>query len=538
MSKLSEYLGQNLSGEVSTDNLLRNYFAVDAGILRIRPQVVIFPRTIDDIRKTTRFAWRLAEKGIALPITARGYGADNTGSSIGSGVVAVFPAHMSKVLELDTKIKKIRVQPGLNMRSLEEILATHGLFFPIYPPNLKFATIGGVIAGNTGGPKSLKYGSARDWVDRLEVVLSNGEIIQTGNLNRRELSAKKGLQTLEGEIYRELDALIDEKFDTIMRNYGPLTDGTGYNLRNVKTKDGFDLTPLLVGSGGTLAITTQAILKTIEKPAATALMIVALKTMKNFGDIVEAVNAAGPSEFEFIDGETLKWVEKNTGIKPLNTLDVSDPAGVLIIELDDGEGARSKSAKKLYKVFDEIGALVEIAETADDREDIWAVRYAVDAIMNHHKDNLRAVQFADASVPPENIKKLYQVATKLITIKKLRGFISGRVGAGNITVTALVDLQKIADRQAVFAFGREFYKYAGKLGGEISGDSCDGRLRQTAARGQYNDEMLGIFEKVKNIFDPKGILNPGVILDSEEPRLIALLNPTPPDRFFDYQPRV
>jgi FAD/FMN-containing dehydrogenase len=260
--------------------------------------------------------------------------------------------------------------------------------------------------------------------------------------------------------------------------------------------------------------------------------------MKNFGDIVEAVSAVQPSEFEFIDGETLKWVEKNTGIRPLNTLDISNPAGVLVIELDDGDGARSKSAKKLYKVFDEIGATVEIAETADDREDIWAVRYAVDAIINHHKDGLRAVEFADASVPIENIKKFYQVASKLITIKKIRGFISGRVGAGNITVTALVDLLKIADRQAVFAFGRELYKYAGKLGGEIAGDSCDGRLRQTAARGQYNDEMLGIFEKVKNIFDPKGILNPEVILDSEEPQLISKLNTAPPDRFFDYQPRV
>jgi FAD/FMN-containing dehydrogenase len=131
------------------------------------------------------------------------------------------------------------------------------------------------------------------------------------------------------------------------------------------------------------------------------------------------------------------------------------------------------------------------------------------------------------------------VAEKLVKTRKFTGLISGRVGAGNITVTALLDLQKIGDRQALFGFGRDFYRYVGKLGGSIAGDSGDGRLRQAAARGFYSDAMLGLYEKVKDIFDPKGILNPGVIVGTDDQaELIAQLNTNSQPRFLEYRPRI
>jgi FAD/FMN-containing dehydrogenase len=539
MSKLSEYLGQNLSGEVAVDDATREYFATDGSILKIRPQVVVFPRTTDDIRKTVRFAWRLAEKGMALPITARGYGSDTSGASIGRGAVVVFPAHMGKILELDTKIKKIRVQVGINARELQEVLATHGLMLPVFPSNPKFATIGGEIANNTAGAKALKYGAIGNYTDRLEVVLSNGEVIQTGRLGRGELSKKKGLSTLEGEIYRELDALIDENAAVIDKLRGDLPSGVGYNLADVKRKDGsFDLTPLLVGSQGTLAIASQAILRLEVKPTQTALMVAVLNSLDDLSDIVAAVNSANPSQFDFIDGEALKWIQKSTGVKPLNMLNIKDPAGVFVIELDDGDGGHSKNARKLSKMLEEIGAVVQLAETVDDKEDIWAIGNMLAVLRDQAAGERQVVSFGDAVVPIKNIEKFYLVAQKLIRARKFTGFISGRVGAGNITISALLDLKKVGDRQAAFNTARDFYSVTGKLGGEIAGDSGDGRLRQAAAAGQYDDQALGVFEKVKQIFDPKGILNPNVIIGADESELIAKLNTTPRQRFLDYRPRV
>jgi FAD/FMN-containing dehydrogenase len=470
----------------------------------------------------------------------RGYGADNTGSAVGQGAVLVTPAHLQKILELDTKQHKIRLQPGVNMRSLEETLATHGLLFPIYPTNLKFATVGGTIANAVNGPKSLRYGSMRDWVERLEIILSNGEVIETGRISRRELSAKKGLQTLEGEVYREIDALIDENIELIARlAAAELPDNTGYQLSQVKTSDGsFDLTPLIVGSQGTLAVISQAILRLAPRPVDTALMVAALPDLDNFNELIKAILACSPSEFEYIDGAALKWVERQTGSQPLNSLMDKSPEGVLIIEFDDGDAQHSRNARRVMKLLDQVGATVEAAESWEDKEDIWGARYSISALANHFDGGLQPTQFADAVVPIDRADRFLEQLRALTVARKVRGYISGRIGVGNLGITALLDLTKVGDRQAAFGLARDYYKLAGKLGGAIAGDSGDGRLRQTAARGQYGDKMLGIFEKVKQVFDPKGIFNPGVILGSREADLITDLNINRQPRFIDYRPRV
>ncbi|GHU07421.1 hypothetical protein FACS189431_1960 [Alphaproteobacteria bacterium] len=540
MSKIAEYLGKNLSGEVTDELAVRRYFATDGSVLSIVPSTVIYPRTTDDIRKCVRFSWRLAEKGLALPITARGYGADNTGSAIGSGAVMVFPAHLTKILEFDSKLKKVRVQPGMNVRALQEAVATHGLFLPAYPANPKYATVGGILAGNVSGPKGGKYGSIRQYTDKLEVVLSNGEVIQTGRVAKRELNAKKGLQTLEGEIYREIDALIEENAEIIAKSTrNDLPDNTGYRLDLVKGRDGsFDLTPLLVGSAGTLAITTQAILNLVSKPVETALLIAALPSLDGFNDLVEALNGYGPSELKFIDGAAVKWVEETTGVNTLGEMTKGDPAGVLIVEFDDGDGHKSKSARKVMKMLDEFGAAVELAETQEDKEDIWAAAGILGTATNHYAHGLRPVEFGDAVVPAGKLAMFHEKLTELVDRRKITGLISGNVGVGNLGVTALLNLDKTGDRQAVFGFARDYYKLVGKLGGSIAGDSSDGRLRIAAAQGQYNDEMLGLYEKVKEIFDPKNILNPGVIVGTAEDELIPLLASDVQPRFLDYRPRV
>ena len=540
MSKLSEYLGQHLSGEVSSNSAVCDYFSSDGSALKYKPKLVIYPRTIDDVRKLARFSWRLAEKGLKLPITARGYGADNTSSATGTGATIVFPAHLQKVLELDTKLKKIRVQPGLNVRTLQEIVATHGLYLPIYPTNLKYATVGGSIANNVTGPKGLCYGSMRNFVDRVEVVLSNGEVIQTGRISKREVNTKKGLQTLEGEIYREIDALIEAN-EGVIAEYASsnLPDNMGYHLSSIKNKDGsIDLTPLFVGSQGTLGIIVQAIINLIPRQNMKSLLVSALPNLDNFADLVEAIGALRPTEFEFIDGSTLKYIEKQNGVMPLNTLIDTEPEGVFVIEFGDGEGQKSKSAKQALKILGEFGAVSEIAESQSDQEDVWGVRFASGALVNDFTDGRQPIQFADAVVPINKIGIFRDRLESLIESRKIDGYITGRVGTGNLSVTALLDLGRLNGRQAVFAFGRDYYKLVASLGGSIAGDSGDGRLRIEASQEFYGERMAELFAKIKDVFDPKGIFNPGVIVPDEKPDLVTHLNGDREIRFADYRPRV
>ena len=215
MSKITNYLNEHLAGDVIADDNTLRQFSTDGSVLSLTPNLVVHPRVTDDVRKIARFTWRLAERGQVLPLTARGNGTDPTGAAIGRGTILSFPAHMSQIMEFDLKYRMVRVQPGIRLDALNQAVETHGLRLPIDGGNSSVMTVGGALATNLPGRQFAKYGCIRDWVDKLEVVLANGEIIQTGRIGRRELSEKKGLQTLEGEIYRAVDSLIDDNPDVV-----------------------------------------------------------------------------------------------------------------------------------------------------------------------------------------------------------------------------------------------------------------------------------------------------------------------------------
>ncbi|MEX1995413.1 MAG: FAD-binding oxidoreductase, partial [Candidatus Saccharimonadales bacterium] len=215
MSKIAHYLQEHLLGEVTTSPDARRHFAHDASVLELVPTAIVYPRDENDVRKTIRFAWQLAERGKILSVTARGAGSDTTGGAISNGIIMVFPAHMNRILSLDPKKATVTVEPGLTYDKLQQTLYTHGLFFPPYPASHAYATLGGGLANNATGEKSVKYGSTGNYVDYLQVVLANGELIETGPLGKRELSRKMGLSSFEGEIYRSLDALLEENHQII-----------------------------------------------------------------------------------------------------------------------------------------------------------------------------------------------------------------------------------------------------------------------------------------------------------------------------------
>src|SRR5437868_4630569 len=170
MSKVAHYLQKHLVGELMTTTDARRYFATDGSVLQLAPALIAYPRNENDVRKAARFSWQLAERGRIIPITARGSGTNQTGAAIGNGIMIVFPAHMNRVLELDTKTSTVTVEPGINFGKLQQTLHTHGRFVPSYPASIEYSTIGGAIANNASGEKSSKYGDMKSYVAGLRVV--------------------------------------------------------------------------------------------------------------------------------------------------------------------------------------------------------------------------------------------------------------------------------------------------------------------------------------------------------------------------------
>lgn len=544
MNKVAHYLQEHLSGEVVTSIDALKYFSTDGSIFSITPSIITYPRNENDVRKTARFTWQLAERGRFIPITPRGLGSNVSGGAIGEGIVTVFPAHMNKILELDSKSGEVTVEPGLNYGKLQQALHTHGRFLPPAPSSINYSTIGGAVANNSGGEKSVKYGNIGNFVKSLRVVLSNGEVIETGRLSKRELSKKMGLSSYEGEIYRAVDTLIEENQDTIEKlDALSVRTSAGYNLRDIKKKDkSFDLTPLFVGSQGTLGTITRITLETEPYSPKNTVIIGYCDDVLQAETIVTKLRdmKTPPSAVELIDGNLLAFVQKTSPNKLKSLTQKTLPRFILIVEFNDpSDRAQSKAVKKAKKAFEDSG--VEFKTETDDeaKNEIWKLRDLSSSIIGATEGNRRALPIIeDGIVPMDQFSVFLKGVNDLFQRNNLIPAVWGQAGEANMHAYPLLDLNQLGERQKIFRILDEYYNLVIALGGSTSAQNNDGRIRGPYLEKLYGAEVYSLFGKVKSVLDPYNTMNPGVKLGvSVEDLKPILRNSYTLDNLHDYLPR-
>ncbi|MDB5185267.1 MAG: hypothetical protein JWN38_1075 [Candidatus Saccharibacteria bacterium] len=531
MSKIAHYLQEHLVGEVMTSADARRYFSTDASIMTVVPALVVYPRNENDVRKAARFTWQLAERGRVIPITARGSGTDQTGAALGSGIIMAFPAHLNRILELDIKTGSVTVEPGINFGKLQQTLHTHGRFLPSYPSSLEYSTVGGAVANNASGEKTFKYGDTQAYVRSLRAVLANGEVIETGRISKRELQKKLGLSTFEGEIYRSLDTLLEENhdaIDTMLRDTSK--NNTGYNLLDIKQKDGsFDLTPLLVGSQGTLAIVTEATLQTEVHNPQTTLMMASFDSLQHAEQAIMEIRAMaeGPSLLEMIDGHALRQVSEVNVNQLKSVVQQPFPALILFAEFDNAkESLQKKLAKKAAKIFEKYAVSLQTETELEHQQGIIKVREAVATLLSKSENGTKSVPVADDAIVPADRFREYVEGTYAICDKLgIEPALWGHAGDANLQLLPFLNLNQVGDRQKAFRLMDEYYKMVINLGGAISGERNDGRLRAPYVEQQYGTEVYSLFQKTKAIFDPYGTLNPGVKLGTTVEDIKTMVRP-------------
>ncbi len=518
MSKIANYLGNHLRGEVLTGSAVRDSMSRDGSILRIVPLLVAYPFNTNDVRKITHFAWQLAEKGHTLAITARGSGSNNVGAAIGSGLIVSMPPHFNKILEVDTKQKLIRLQPGISIKNLQMAMQTHGLTWPVSSHNSS-ATVGGAIANNLFGESGHKYGAASDWVDQLEVVLASGDSIQTKRLNKRELNKKKGLSGMEGAIYRELDGLINDHED-IIADLARHPGNAGYALTKVKDKKGnFDLTPLIAGSQGSLGIVTEAILKLSSHTAQTEVIAACLESPDDLEQLVESLKKHTPSSIDYIDGATLAYATQKLDIKLGDLLlegqNTSACAGLLLIEINEAGRIKPK-VKKISKLLQKHGHAVVRSngdlEVAAEMKQSYSrfLTLLTKSETDDHKITLPAIE--DTLVPPSDTTSFIASVHALAKKHRLSLLVWAHLGTGVMHVRPLLNVRNLTDKKKLDKLTDEYYQLVVKTDGSVAGEYGEGRLRAQVAAKQFSKQENELFHAVKKIFDAHGIFNPGVKL--------------------------
>lgn len=527
MEKVAQYLQEHIAGEVITSKDARKYFSTDGSVFELEPQIIVYPRNSSDIRKVARFSWQLAERGKHLPITARGRGSDQSGGSLGGGVMVVFPAHMNKLLELDTGKGVVTVQAGALFSDLQNTLHTHGRFLPPYPSSIDFSTIGGAIANNAGGEKTVKYGQTRKFTRELDVVLANGELVRTVRLSKRELNRKKGLTSFEGEVYRQLDNLITDNWELIQNiSINTTKNSAGYALWEVKRKDGsFDLTPLIVGSQSTLGVITEAVLQTENYNPNPTLISASFENIDLANQAVEEILKLGPSALEIVDKYLLDFIKQNNPNQLVGLVEEPHPAFILLAEFDDVSDRKQKRrSKRAVKILKNLARDFSVATDEHERDMLWKIRHSAAAVIWHSNGSKKALPIIeDGVVPRERFREYISGIYDLFNKYNLQIALWGHAGDANLHMQPFLDLSKVGDRQLVFKIMDEYYQMVIGLGGSTSGEHNDGRLRAPYLAQLYGNDVYELFKKVKKIFDPYNVLNPGVKVNVTQKDVAPLL---------------
>jgi FAD/FMN-containing dehydrogenase len=527
MSKVAAYLQEHILGEVSTNPATLKALGTDASVLEMTPELAVYPRVTNDIRKVARFVFQLAEKGHVMGITARGSGSDQTGAAIGKGISLVMPAHMNRIFEFDTKQKLIRLQPGANARSVNDALSLSGMSIPALPVSAAYSTIGGAVMNNASGQLSGRYGDMSEWVHQLEVVLANGDILQTERISKRDLNKKKGLQTFEGEIYRELDNLIEDNAQLIADALvSPIRDNVGYSaITKVKHKDGsFDLTPLFVGSQGTLGLVSEMIMKTQFTSMQQTAAFITFGDKEVARDILDKLADLSPAVLEYFDGVLFSEAEKQGRKYPFySAASGKFDAGVLIGFDDFSERARQHKVKRLTKLINGIDAqlTVEDGEAADL---LFAAREVTAHMIAPAGKDVSAPPIADGVYVPNERFEEFQTAVNALAEKHhIILPLHARALDCVVYMRPVLQMHKVGDKQKIFKLLDEYTSIVERHGGHLIGEAGEGRVKARFAYKNLDPAVLELFQSVKAIFDPHAILNPGVKQTTELRQLVSEL---------------
>jgi glycolate oxidase len=366
-----------------------------------------------------------------------------------------------------------------------------------------------------------------EWVSQLEFILANGDVLLPQRLSKRDLNKKKGMQTFEGEIYRTLDNLIEDNAQLISEKItSNLRDNVGYSsISKVKKKDGsFDLTPLFIGSQGTLGIISEMIMKAEFTSANIAVAVAAFTSSEAARDALDNLNGFEPAFVEFYDGDLFTIAAARGKTYGFLKDALENVGAVVVVGFDDfSEHARMRKIKRFQKLLSKTSARVEVAD-GEAANELLAVREVTALSVVPDGRTVSAPPIVDgAYVPRERTEEFLAAAKALAAKYGIMMPFHGRVLDSTFYARPILQLHKVGDKQKIFKLLDDYANLVEYFNGHLIGNGSEGRMKAHFAYKQLDSEVVAFFTAVKAVFDPNGILNPGVKQDTEIRQLVSHL---------------
>ncbi len=493
-------LARRIEGEVHTDELRRYMLSTDASIFRKMPAAVVYPRSTRDVRAVVRFA---AARQIC--VHSRGAGSGLCGAAVGDGIVLDFSKYMHCLVRLDISAPTFECQPGYRLGELDEALAGTGLFFPPDPSSGEYATFGGMCNTNASGAHAVKYGNVADYLLDAQVVLGDGTI---GWLSHWQAAAVDDLP----ENLRRLAALYQAHAQRIEKAYPPVAcNVAGYNLRGLVRDGHLCLHRLLAGSEGTLAVVTQLKFRLLPRPGADALVVAYFDGIGHAARAVQLALPLGPSGIECMDKSLLDLARiSDRALKGRLPTGVDN---VLLMEFD-GPSLQdcAKPAERILRLLraNNLTDRACLAVTAEEKRAFWALRKAAVPILYRLKGRKKIVALVeDAAVPVERLASYFEGIYEILRRHGVEFVLYGHIAKGLMHTRPLLDLKKSCDVDMLRPIADDVYELVERLGGTVSGEHGDGRLRSAYIQRRY-PTIYTLFEQVKALLDPGLIFNPEI----------------------------
>jgi FAD/FMN-containing dehydrogenase/Fe-S oxidoreductase len=498
---MSEELAQALRRagilEVDASARRRGEYSSDASNYRVVPQVVVFPRHVEEVAAALAVA-----REASVPVTSRGAGTSTAGNSVGPGIVLDFSRHLHHVLAVDAEGRTATAEPGTILDNITAAASAHGLRFGPDPSTHARATIGGSIGNNACGSRALRYGRTADNVVALEMLTAAGEPLTARAFGRDGLAAA-------GQIGAALQDLVDRDRALIRTEFGRFRrQVSGYSLEHLLPENGADLAKFLVGTEGTLAVLTRATVALVDAPPAVALAVLGYPDMPAAAEAVPALLPHGPVALEGMDARLVDVVRRRRG--PAAVPDLPRGSGWLFVETSGATLADAVSAAE--KLIADAGCLDSAIVTGAQARALWHIREDGAGLGGRTPSGAPAWPgWEDAAVPPDQLPAYLREFDALMAESRLDGLVYGHFGDGCVHVR--IDFPFRDDPQVFSDFVVASAELVGRHGGSLSGEHGDGRARGALLTHMYSPQALAAFAAVKHAFDPTNLLNPGVIVD-------------------------
>jgi len=521
-------------GVEDSDEVLRAY-SHDASIFEVRPKLVLFPKDSKDVQDLVKWVSENKSKYPDLSITARCAGTDMSGGAIGESLILDFTRHMNKLIDFSPDDFSITVEPGMFYRDFEKITLGKGLILPCYTASKSLNALGGMYGNNSAGERTLKYGKTEDYVLEAKVVFADGIERQIKSVPISDISTQDEFHKKVYELIKENDEEIKNAKPNVHKN------SAGYYIWNVLANKNaenssnfyFDLNKLLVGSQGTLGIATEITFKLVPESKHTRLLVVFLRDMNVVPGLVNKILKYNPQSLESYDDKTfllvLKYIWsfiKLLGIRnmfklvfsfwpeALMTLRHGFPKLVLLIEVT-GE-SQKEADEQAAKIFLELKTVknigMRLTKNEFEAKKYWTIRHEAFNLIRYHLKKMKSKPFIDdIIVRPERLPEFYPALYKILGEygKRMTFAVGGHSGDGNMHIYTLVDPKDPNLKEMIMQVSDKVYDLVVGLGGSITAEHNDGIIRTPYLDKMYSPKIIELFQEIKNIFDPKNILNPG-----------------------------